>query len=717
MVDTAKDITFWVEKIEDAAQESADWAEAALRGRRYYHGHQWDDGDLIEEAERIQITNNVIQPDINQMVARVLDSDPVIDTHGRGAEDFQLGDLWRDLLRWSEEWTGYEFESCWDVRRKCFMDTYQTGEGIEKTWWCPHEEGGLGMVVSEWIDPLEMMWDPESRTAQKLDARWVIHMRPVPVKDLEAEFTHLKGQIKPDFPRFFQNTIEQARFQEYMTLLVGDYSPTPLSSKKEEKAYRFEIWEKEARYVSRYYLKHSGKPAFQKEEDEDGTVKMVPMSEDRFGKLDEDQRKLFEQRERKVFELKKGVMVSDQWGEPLQKSKYDESEGGHGEYPFSWYSNIHDPSQSHAHGNVEGLIGHQDTINRGTSRWLEAMFIANSVFLAVQRGSAPKGEIGKLDNLGKRTLQKFHFYPGQQVPQFVSGPASNAQLFEAGIRFLKESKDDASGIHNVNRAAPDYELSGKAIRALQSEADLFGVLPRKAIESGLRQATTLRLALMQQFMRGARIVRVKPEAEREGYTLFLGEDEERIESTFNLSAEKQRVRMPGGGTRDLPTGDYLTPDNEKGRILPISDRSIRKFDLRFTLDTGRQARREERNELARSFLEMLAPLAPVAATKWAANLMELDNREQLFADLEEEMGLSQLKEMMQQAEKESGGMPAMQLLQIGLQVAKRQQESQGAPPGGPGGAPPPGPPQGAPGPQARPGPQGNGAPITPAMGA
>ena len=79
--------------------------------------------------------------------------------------------------------------------------------------------------------------------------------------------------------------------------------------------------------------------------------------------------------------------------------------------------------------------------------------------------------------------------------------------------------------------------------------------------------------------------------------------------------------------------------------------------------------------------------------------------------------MSQLKEMMQQAEKESGGMPAMQLLQIGLQVAKRQQESQGAPAGGPGGAPPPGPPQGAPGPQARPGSQGNGAPITPAMGA
>ena len=266
------------------------------------------------------------------MVARVMEADPVIDTHGRGSEDFYLGDVWKDLLRWSEEWTGYLFDSVASVRRKVFEDCYQIGESFEKVWWCPWEEGGVGMVVHEFVSGLEMLWPRESTSDQLRDAEYIMHPRPVEIEVLERKYPKLKDQMEPDYPSRFVAALEPAAFDQYTTYVDDDLDErsTPIGARN-KKAYEVEIWEKAQVWKAQYFRKDNGRPAVMRRTDpETGAATEVPMTEERFGDLRDEQQDFYTSHRVPSFELSKGVMVNRFWAEPMSLHEYDESNGGHG---------------------------------------------------------------------------------------------------------------------------------------------------------------------------------------------------------------------------------------------------------------------------------------------------------------------------------------------------------------------------------------------------
>lgn len=661
------DIATWDERLLDGVNEAAPWSADALRARRYYHNHQWDDASDLEVDDRIHITNNVIKRDIDYMWAQVMEADPVMETHGRGSEDFKLGDVWKDLLRWSEEWTGYIFDSVMEVRRRVIMDMFQTGEGYEKVWWSPDEENGLGMVVSEHVDSLNLLWDKSNKSVQWRSSPWIIQFDPIDIDMLKAEFPKF-GEIKPDYPDRFISGLEQAPYSEYQALIdEGNTSGSvPASSRRVKKAYRIECWEKKESFVPRFYMKRSTRMAMMPEVDENtGQVRNVPMDEAYYGRLDEGQKDKFYQRTRRTYELSKGVMINKEWAERPDVSEYDESKNGHGEYPYARYSNSYDPTQSHAHGEIEGLIGMQDSINRATSRWLESLFIANAVFLAIQKGAAPKGELAKLEQIGARTLQQFHYYPGQPIPEFVNTNPGSAQLFEAGIRTLMDFKDGQSSVRNINRAAPEYDLSGVAIQQLQAPADLIAIGPRMSVESGMRQATTLRIACMMKYMRGARQFRITPKADRDPYSIYAGEDEATIKAAFSLEDQTRPVQVNGRDTK-VNTGSVVESGDMasgEGKILELSDEGIRKFDLRLQLDSGREAKKAERRQMVTTFLSYLGPAAGVEVVKWAASIMDVPDVMGLVTALDKEDQKAQAVQMIEQAQKQTG-MSFQEMVQI-----------------------------------------------------
>ena len=135
--DRAKEIN---DLIHQGVYEMAEWRRLALKARRYYHSRQWDEIDRDAPRRRLRITANIIRRDIDSMLGRIQDSDPILEAQGRGGEDFERADTWRGRLAWSEDWTGEEYDSVSEVRMDVIADDLQVGEGIEKVGWDQSEE-------------------------------------------------------------------------------------------------------------------------------------------------------------------------------------------------------------------------------------------------------------------------------------------------------------------------------------------------------------------------------------------------------------------------------------------------------------------------------------------------------------------------------------------------------------------------------------------------
>ena len=703
------------DRLLDGYDEMSDWLKRSFKSIRYLHGHQWDEMSAYASKNRLSVTANIIKRDIESMRARILDADPVMDTHGRGAEDFQLGDLWSDLIRWSEDWTGQWHDSCREVRERIVDRFFSVGQGYEKVGWNDSEEAGLGMVVSEDVDHGHLVWDPDAKSAQKRDARWVTQFEPARIIDLDEEFPKFAGQFVQDYPDLLMSGGNQANLSDYR-ISMGQQRPDDASRTDQRKCFRIEQWEKRISWDHRYFL--DGQPAVMRQDGEE-----VPLARGAFLKMAAREQEQYREVKVRRPELWVtlvcgGVKVKE------EMSVFDESNGGHGEFPFGFYSNVWDPNQSHAHGEIEYLMGLQDVYNQALSRYLESLFISVQQALFYYEGSMASGEEAKLDLIGKRPMQRIKLYPGQQLPQWAGANPIAAQLFQQAIPFIGELHSRVSSIQDVNRAAPQYNLSGKAVRALQSEADLPQVIARLHIESGMRQATMLRIAVIQQMMRGSRLVRITPKAEKAGYSLFLGQDKDGVKGQFGLSEETAKQQL-SEGEFDLPTGYMKDRQGNRGKVLEINDTSIRKFDLRLRLDSGRQANKEERLQLAEKYLQFLAPaLGPEALKQlalWTARLQEVPDVAGLEEGLDKGSQADDALQQLEQIQKETG-MGLEELAQAAMAYkALAEQAGKEEPPLV---APPaiaPAPPGGAsvipPQPSAPPAPTGAGAPLAGAIGA
>ena len=696
-----------IDRLLDGYDEMSEWLKRAYKSIRYLHGHQWDEMSAYAPKNRLSVTANVIKGDVESMRARILDADPVIDTHGRGAEDFQLGDLWSDLIRWSEDWTGQWADSCRDVRERIVDRFFSVGQGYEKVGWNDSEEAGLGMVVSEDVDHGHLIWDPDSKSTQRRDAKYVIQFEPQLITDADEEFPQFSGQFTADYPNLLMVGTDQSILGDYR-ISVSRQQPTDSSRTDRRQCFRIEQWEKRTIWEHVYFI--DGKPAVMREDSEE-----VPLSRAAYLKMSSREQERYREVKIRKPELWSTLVVG---GVKVKEelSVFDESNGGHGEYPYAWYSNVWDPTQTHAHGEVEYLMGLQDVINQSVSRYLESLFISVQQALFYFEGSMASGEEAKLDLIGKRPMQRIKLYPGQQIPAWAGANPVAAQLFQQAIPFITDLKDKVSRISDVNRGASRYDMSGKAIRALQSEADLPQVIARLHIESGMRQATMLRIAVIQQMMRGSRLVRITPKAEKAGYSLFLGQEEAGVRAQFGLSEETAKKQLPQGEF-ELPTGFLKDRNQNRGKVLEINDQSIRKFDLRLRLDSGRQANKEERLALAEKYLQFLAPaLGPEALKQlalWTARLQEVPDVAGLEEGLEKGSQADDALRELQQILKETG-MALPELAQAAMAYkALAEQAGQGqtqpaAPP-----AIPPGPPGPAPQPPipVPPGPAGAPAPM------
>ncbi len=366
-------------------------------------------------------------------------------------------------------------------------------------------------------------------------------------------------------------------------------------------------------------------------------------------------------------------------------SIYDRSNGGHGEYPFAFFSYVRIRDRSHSKGEIDYLVGMQDLINRTLARWLEQMMIAGSNYVVAPKGSLPREDEEKLKNIGRYPLQIFRPYPGFAGPQVDGGRSTGADLFQSGYQLLSTIKDRVSGVYDVQRGNMPYATSGIGIQSLQAATDLLTTMPRRHLESGLKRATVLRMKNILQFMRGSRIVEIVDKKDKKDKTLFVGNSMAEVAAEYGLQpAVDEATGVP---MVDPTTGQPLAlvepMSGEEADVMVLNDETAPRFDMRrvrLELDSERDRSRQERMDFAQMILQAVGP----TSAPWALELMDAPNKEMLIESMERSDAGGQLMAQFEEMAKGMGVEPqqliqnVMQQLQMQAQMAQ-QQEQQGGP--------------------------------------
>lgn len=686
-------------RLRAGVEEAGEWADEARRAYNYYASDQFEDMEDEDLGRTMPFVANIIRRDVDQIVARVLDAEPMVNPRGRHEKNYDLGKLLVDVLQWTRD----EELNWWDDQEDVITDMLHTGEGILFEMWDPDAMNGLGMPKAKHVDPRFIVWDPGAREWQRQDGAWVIHFEPTRVSSLEKEYG-IKD-VDPDYPGFFLE--DKAGTSQYTsrgggkssTIPSGDVAPD--EDELDPMAYKKTMYEKKVEYDTVYYGP-DGKMVQVPDLEGDGELR--PMSRANYNLLDDDAKSGLTKGKLKREELWETICVNDEIVH-REISVYDKSNGGHGMYPFSFFTYVRMRGRSHGKGEIDYLIGPQDIINRTLSRWLEQLMVAGSNFVVAPKGSLPREDEEKLLNIGRNPMQVLHPYPGFSPPQIQGANPTGASLFASGYSLLQEVKDKVSGIYDVHRGDMPYQTSGRGIRALQSQADLLGTMPRRHIESALQQATYLRLSNIVQFMRGQRIAEVTDLETKEERAIYIGQSMAEIEAEFGMraSVEPQTgLEMRDGNGQAMALTDPQT--QEDANIIILTDELGRSVDLtriKFELDTGKERNRAERQE----FAEMVMQNIGAPAVPWALELLDAPNKDTLINSIEESNAAMRIMGMVEDAAKASGVDPQQILQQFQAQLQQlvqgaqnvRQGQAQNGRQGPPQGQnPPQGPPQGAP---------------------
>ena len=693
------------DRLRDGVAEASEWASEARRAWSYYASRQYQNISENERFRIMPIVANVIRRDMDQMVNRVLEATPVVNPVGRFGKDHEYARMMVDLLQYTRDAEENFHNDLEDV----IQDFFFTGEGVLYEGWNQDADGGMGMPEARWIDPRYIVWDPAARNWQRDDADWVIHFEPKKVDYIKDVYG--LDDVQPDYPDFFFDNNDVSRFRDYGQGR-GNFTQTQLGreiSSPEDMAYVKTMYEKVYREEVRYQLP-------------DGEIATLtdPMGNERnvtqddFIMLPPERQAELTKVKARVHELMETVVINEVTIS-RDHSVYCPTNGGHGNYPFAFFSYVRLRDRSHGKGEIDYLVGMQDLINRTLARWLEQMMIAGSNYVIAPKGSLPREDEEKLKNIGRYPLQIFRPFAGFQGPQIEGGRATGSDLFQSGYQLLSSVKDKVSGVYDVQRGNMPYATSGIGIQSLQSATDLLTTMPRRHLESGLKRATIMRMKNILQFMRGSRVVDIVDEKDKKDRTLFVGNSMAEIAAEYGLQpAVDEATGIP---MVDPLSGQPLMLINpatgEQADIMVLNEGTSGKFDMRrirLELDTERDRSRQERMDFAQMILQAVGP----ASAQWALELMDAPNKELLLTAMEQSDTGKQILAQFEDAAQQMGTDP-QELIQMVMQQLQMQVQAAQAPPQqGPQGPPqgPQGPPQGPQPQEMANAPQEEGPPIS-----
>ena len=654
----------WVEimdhRIQAAIAERGSWAAEARQAHRYYRSDQYR-LNRNQSKDRTRMVANYIKPDVDAKVAAVLDSKPVVQPKGRYVKHHAISEAMINILDWTrdeeEDWNS-DFENA-------IEDMFHIGEGVIYEGWDAAGDEGMGLPVSSWEDSRHILWHPDARKPQRDDAAWVISL-----KHVDLDWAKWKFQIEDleseDIELFLTpSMIDRARSRLSGQGLGGSASRS--ASEEGQKVWCKRMWEK-VEVEDKSYFKDGEAAEFM----ENGET--YSMTEEMYNELSDKEREQFVELKLTRKELWETVVVGSQFIR-RRLSPFDSRKGGHGHYPFSFYSLVRIRDESHARGEIGFIIGISDVRNETLSLMMDQALLANVGFLNVPKGSLPPEEREKLNDLGRDPFQIIDSIQGTVPPRWEGYNPTGTRVFADILPTLDLVQNRQTAMRDIDRGKADHSgQSGRAIRALQAKTQQVGVIARRHVESGLRRGTLLRLHNIAQFMRGNRAVPIVDPKSKEERNLFVGGDVEEIMATNGLR------EMPN----PLSPGNFMLVDKtgQQAEVLILGDDMARQglFDkISLKLDTQQEENELDRKDIAREMLRAMGP----GSSRWFVDQYGLENGDQLLDDLEQFNQGMRMQKMLEDASKQTG-LEAPQILEMfqqGLKQQGQQMQQQSAVPG------------------------------------
>lgn len=185
-----------------AKTHSAQWRQIAKEDYDFVAGDQYktEDKILLENQMRPAITFNRIGPVIDAICGAEISNRQMIQYIPRSEGDVGINELLSHAASWiREECYAQEEES------DAFQDVVISGMGWIETRmdYLSHTDG---QVMIERVDPFEMYWDPEAKKRNLHDAKWVLRVKNVALKEIEKnwpdKFAEIKANIAGQTPAY-----------------------------------------------------------------------------------------------------------------------------------------------------------------------------------------------------------------------------------------------------------------------------------------------------------------------------------------------------------------------------------------------------------------------------------------------------------------------------------------------------------------------------------
>lgn len=663
------------EQLEREIALATSWRQSAHRASRYYRSDQYRRRRELD-FRRTNMVLNYVRREADQYVAAVLDAEPVVTPWGRKARDTDFARTMVDVLAWTRD----EEEDYHSDLERSITDTVHLGEGVLYEGWDAFADEGRGLPVTRYYDSRYVYWDSGADRVQRDDAEYVLLLEHLATKEIRKQW-ELDDEPQPEGLELFLTSAAITRARRRLGAeLEGGSGVDGI-----KRAWVIRRWKKYRAYERRF---------FRVGEAHDETN--PPLSRGDWEALDEAERDTYVELAVPDEQLWETVTCGDQLLEH-HVSPFCRTRGGHGHYPFGFMPGIALRDEPRGYGEIGFLIGLSDVRNEVISMVLDQAFLANSGYLNVVSGSVSQEMRERVNRIGKDFPLVIETQQGMPPPNWQGISPSNVSSFQQLMPLIDSMQDRSTGHGPFDRGELiSSSYSGRAIRALQAQADQLGVSLRKHIEAGMKRVTILRLHNISQFMRGARVAEIVNADSGETEQIYIGDSPQEIAVTYGL----QMQMNPQTGKQTM-----LTPDGKPARILVLSDAASRDNVLdriRLKLDTDREMNRIEREEAARQVIQIAGP----GALEWYIRQMGdvLSDSDTLLGDIQRFNGAQQLQAKLDELGKKSG-MPPDELLGMLERSVASGGQAQGPGPRPPGVPMPPGAPQPIPQPPSQPQPQ------------
>ena len=229
-------------KLKRARDHISKWRQETREAYKYYAGDQWnsDDKQVLEDQQRPCVTFNRIPRVINAVAGLELQNRQEVRYLPRkvGQEpDGPVSDMLTGAAKWARDLCDAE-----DEESEMFQDACICGMGWTESR-MDYEEDSQGLYKKERIDPIEMLWDTESKRRNLSDAKWVAHIKDISKKEVKELWPNFKSELS----NFWEYTPSDDHNADQAFEYKNDQSEN-LSKPNTYSIARIQWWERERYY-------------------------------------------------------------------------------------------------------------------------------------------------------------------------------------------------------------------------------------------------------------------------------------------------------------------------------------------------------------------------------------------------------------------------------------------------------------------------------------